>query len=63
MIGPRWPGGGWMPSTTIRSRLTGSRALTGVLSASATGQLYSSDQSGFEDSLIASLWLAMRLQY
>ncbi|WP_246623234.1 hypothetical protein [Sphingomonas colocasiae] len=33
------------------------------LSASATGQLYSSDQNGFEDSLIASLWLAMRLQY
>lgn len=33
------------------------------LSASATGQIYSSDQQGFSDSLIASILLAMRLQY
>jgi len=33
------------------------------LSASATGQLYSTDQGGFDESLIASVLLAMRLQY
>ncbi len=33
------------------------------LSASATGQLYSSDQGGFDESLIAAVLLAMRLQY
>jgi uncharacterized protein (PEP-CTERM system associated) len=33
------------------------------LSASATGSLYSTDQSGFDESLIAQLQVAMRLQY
>jgi len=33
------------------------------LSASATGSLYSTDQSGFDESLIAQALIAMRLQY